>query len=663
MFGVVTDVRLQNTAKVAQTNVPVTFGQVFAVGDMQPGNTLVGRFDNGETVYLQMDVKATHADGSIRHAVVSGIVPSLAVNETRTLSLMKTNAPKTAGVSPKTLLQNGFSASVQATIGGVTYRVSPDDLIKNGNASQTWLSGAVANEWLVNAPLRDDKGVAHPHLTARFAIRWYDAVKKARVDVTLENTWAYEPNPQNFTYDTQVTVQGQVVFSKQALEHVHHSRWRKVFWWGGDGSQVHVKHNTAYLIASRALPNYDQSVVPSEATLAGYKRSWTGPGIEPMGVGMADPYMPSTGGRPDIGLLPGWAASYLLSMDARAKEVTLGTADLAGTWSTHYRDKNTGRPVSLMDYPYMTILGRSGDTYNPVTRQHESFPNCAPGASCATYKTHDSAHQPGFAYLPYLVTGDYYYLEELQFWAMYDIFESNPGYRDNIKGLLSWRGQVRAEAWSLRTVAEATYITPDSDTLKGHFTRIMTNNMEWYNARYTNNPGANIFGVLDGEGAVVYGGRGIAPWQDDFFTAAVGHTAELGFSGAQALLAWKAKAPVLRMSEPMCWVDGAMYSMNIRDSWDSPNYTTMAQLAAANPTTNPNLPCNSQAMANALGLRVGEMTGYSSTNIGYPSNMQPALAYSVDARLPNGAAAWAKFMSRSVKPNYSESPQFAIVPR
>jgi hypothetical protein len=57
------------------------------------------------------------------------------------------------------------------------------------------------------------------------------------------------------------------------------------------------------------------------------------------------------------------------------------------------------------------------------------------------------------------------------------------------------------------------------------------------------------------------------------------------------------------------------------------------------------------------------MTGYASSTAGYPSNMQPALAYAVDAGLPNAAAGWAVFMSRSVKPNYGESPQFAIVPR
>ncbi|WP_287815962.1 TolC family protein, partial [Pseudomonas sp.] len=90
------------------------------------------------------------------------------------------------------------------------------------------------------------------------------------------------------------------------------------------------------------------------------------------------------------------------------------------------------------------------------------------------------------------------------------------------------------QAWNLRTLAQAAYITPDSDRLKAHFTRVVNNNLDWYNATYANNPAANFFGAIDSASAVIYNGdRGIAPWQDDFFTSAIGHTAELGFSAAE----------------------------------------------------------------------------------------------------------------------------------
>jgi hypothetical protein len=547
------------------------------------------------------------------------------------------------------------------TLDGQRYTASADKLLAQKNRG-TWLAGPVAREWLLSAPLATAQGVAHPHLAARFSIRWYPAAAKARVDITVENDWAYEPAPQNFTYDADVSVAGQPVYTKTALTHWHHARWRKLFWWGA-APAVRVRHDSAYLIASRALPNYDRSVAVDQSSLAALQ--WTGARTEPMGVGMAMPAMPTTGGRPDIGLLPSWAAMYLLSMDARAEQALLGTADLAGSWSMHYRDKHTGRPVSLLDYPYMTIVGHPTDTRNPATGKQEAFPACASAGACKTPNIHDIAHQPSFAYLPYLVTGDYYYLEELQFWAMYDVFAANPGYRDNIKGLLKPE-QVRGQAWALRTLGEAAYITPDNDLLKRHFVQLLNNNLDWYNANYTDNPSANKLGVLINGYALGYNDHtGLAPWQDDFFTSAVGHVSELGFAKAAKLLAWKSTFPIARMVGPgACWIDGSIYAMKVRDSASSPIYATIGEAYRA--SHKPEflaLPCGGPAMAAALKLAVGEMPGYSSAASGFPSNMQPALAYAAEVTGEAGKKAWTRFMARSVKPNYSTAPQFAIVPR
>lgn len=427
---------------------------------------------------------------------------------------------------------------------------------------------------------------------------------------------------------------------------------------------MHVKHSTAYLIDTKAVPNYDRTVIVSETELAKIKTSWTGTKTEPMGVGAAYPYMPATGGRPDIGLLPGWSAMYLLSMDKRAKEVMLGTADLAGSWSSHYRNQATDRPISLVDYPYMTILGNIGDTKNPATGKYEAFPACATTSACKSPYAHDSSHQPAFAYLPYLVTGDYYYLEELQFWSMWNTFAPNPAYRQHVKGLLS-SNQVRAQAWSLRSLAEAAYITPDNDALKQQLLYYLKNNVDWYDATYVHNSAANALGALTHSGAVIYkSNTAVAPWQDDFFTAAVGRTVELGFDQAKPLLVWKAKFPISRMIDPEgCWILAANYTINVRDSGTSAIYSSYGQAYRASyiPQLGA-LKCASIEMANYLKLKVGQMEGYADSSVGYPANLQPALAYSASVGV-NGLAAWNAFQERTVKPNYGTGPQFAVVPR
>lgn len=653
--GAITDVRFQNTG-AAQSNVPVTFGQVFAAGDVKKTDVLAGTLE-GAKVPLQTDVKATYADGSVRHAIISAIVPKLAAGATGTMTL---DAGGTAAANTTTsvsLLADGFTASVSTTIAGVKYTASADQLIKVGTKA-TWLAGAVANEWHVSAPLTTAAGVTHPHLQARFAVRYYSAVKKARVDVTIENAWAYEPGPQNVTYDAEIVVGGKSVYTKAALTHFHHARWRKIFWWGGDAPAVSVQTNTQYLISSRAVPNYDQSVKPSDAQLGRYGAVK----VEPMQLGLSNSYMPMTGGNDGIGILPAWSAAYVLSMDDRARNAMLATAEGAGSYSMHFRDKNTDRPVSLVNYPYMTQYGNYGDTWNPTTNKMEAFPGC--GGDCATPYTHDIPHQPGMAYLPYVVTGDYFYLEEMQFWAMFDTFASNPGYRENIKGLLTSE-QLRGQAWALRTIAQAAAFTPDADPLKSQLVGFVNNNLDWYNKTYTNNPAANKLGVLTNGFAVAYNnGTANAPWMDDFFTSAVGHAADLGFDSAKPLLVWKAKFTVGRMTAPgVCWINGAPYQLTIRDTENSPVYDTLLQAYTHDLPDVMALPCASSGMAAKLGLAVGDMGNISNGYLGYPSNLQPALAYTVDYAAPGAQKAWDLFMSRTVKPDYSLGQQFNIVPK
>jgi hypothetical protein len=645
--------------------LPVTFGQVFAQGDLKRADTLLGRLPDGRTVPLQVDVKATHADGSVRHAVISALLPGGKAGS-QALALVKGKdkagaAKSAAPASAQALLDAGFTATASATIDGQAWTASADKLLRQKPG--VWLDGPLATEWLVSAPLRNDKGAEHPRLSARFAVRWYRTLGKARVDVSIENAWAFQPAPRNETYDARILVGGKEAYAKPGLVHFNQARWRKTFWWG-DVPAVHVRHDTAYLIASRALPNYDRSVRISGQALAELKSKWTGPKIEPMGIGLAIAYMPTTGGRDDIGLLPGWSVIYLLSMDKAAKEATLGTADLAGSWSTHYRDRSTGKPVSLIDYPYMSMIGREGDTRNPKTGKSEMFPPC-PKDACKTPYAADVSHQPAFAYLPYLVTGDFYHLEELEFWAMYDVFESLPAYRDYGKGLVK-QDQVRGQAWALRTLGEAAYIVPNDDPLKAHFKRIVKNNLDWYNAAYTDNPTANKLGfVANGHSLEYKNGTGLAPWMDDFFTSVVGHLTELGADDAGRLLAWKVTFPVLRMTAPgACWTSASIYAMTVRDSSSAPFYTTMAQAwKASHPPEVGGLECGSAELAHALKLKPGEMTGYAFSTTGMPSILQPALAYAADAGGKAGREAWRKFMARSVKPDYGTAPQFAIVPR
>ncbi len=700
---VITSVKIQNVA-LAQSNVPISFGQVFAKGDIPLNNSISGKLSDGTNLPLQVDVKAAHDDGSLRHAIISTILPRIDADKIETIYLFKSGTPNPTAVAdtPAKLLTAGFTASINVTLAGDIYTASADSLLKVGKYTN-WLAGTIVNEWHVSAPLKNAQGMEHPHLTARFAIRSYAGQNKARVDITLENNWTYEPNPQKFTYDAQIQIGGQNVYTKTALTHFHHARWRKVFWWGGEPS-VHIQHNTAYLIASKAIPNYDQSVVITSTGLNQINSRWEKAVTDPMGPGLVATAMPMAGGRPDIGPLPQWEAMYLLSMDAVSKKITLGTGDLAGSWPIHYRDKNTDKPVSIATYPYGSSWIASHNI-DPLKKDW-SFSRCAIASDCDTSPynyTPDVNHQPSMAYLPYLVTGDYFYLEELQFWATYNVAGISPVYREHEKGLMK-AVQVRGQAWSLRTMGQVAYITPDAHAMKQYFIDMLNFNLDFYNTTYTLGQ-PNQLGVLDGSGKDAFQSiayttaaglkTGLAPWMDDFFTWSTGYLVELGFAKAKPLLDWKAKFSVGRLTDPgFCWVDGALYNITVRASVSSPLFTTFNQAYLATmraglgsiespsgPMLNStgqdylSLTCGSQAQAdwrtqndkdNNVSRNpwvLGEMPIFSYSVEGSPSNMQPALAVAAGSGIPNAKKAWDIFINRPIKPDYSVAPQFAIVPR
>jgi hypothetical protein len=83
----------------------------------------------------------------------------------------------------------------------------------------------------------------------------------------------------------------------------------------------------------------------------------------------------------------------------------------------------------------------------------------------------DLAHQPSFTYVPYLLTGDWFYLEEMQFWAAYSLAYTNSGACHYCRGPGNAgyiKTETRGEAWALRNIAHAAVMTPDDQPEKGY---------------------------------------------------------------------------------------------------------------------------------------------------------------------------------------------------
>lgn len=657
---------IQNLSTSTATNQPFKIGHVFARGHLPANGAAISlHMPDGTAIPSQLNVKALHSDGSVRHAMVAGIVPAIAAGGAVTLSMHRAASPQAgAAIAPPSQLPKAT-----ANISGVLWTADASTV-----QPFAWINGPVASDYLYDqVPFRDPAGVAHPTLKAQFSVLAF-ATGDVRVDHVIEHCQAYS-STADITYDGALYMAGQQVYAKTGLVHTPTGRWKKTFWQGSK-PVVHIKLNIAYLLDSKQVPNYDRKIVVSETLLNNFAADLAIAGkYDPMAFGRWQPYMPNTGGRPDIGPMPDSYAALLLSMDKRAWDIVMASADLGGSWPMYRRDSGNGPgrgyPLSVTNFPYVSIAGSWGDCLNPVTKQNEHLP----ALTSATKGVPDSSHQPSMYYLPYLLTGDYYYLEGLQFAACFNTYQDNPYYRDFAKALVK-ADQLRGQGWSLRTLAQCVAITPEDHYLKSHFRTWYDNNMKWYLDAYIDAPNpayANQLGIITNGYSLSYtvngqANTGMAPWMDDFFTQGLGIGYELlELETSRRLLMWKAQFQIGRMNDPeICSINACSYSLGVRSTASSPWFGTLAECFHWSISDDQEqYPCGSpQRMAFAPNCLPGDIDGYPASESGYPSNYQPALAMAVDVGYPGGAAAWTKFITRPTKPNYGAlGPQFAVVPR
>jgi len=420
-------------------------------------------------------------------------------------------------------------ARVQLNVGGTVYTAT----LPRAESADTWLRGAMVRETRYTVTPVDLSGTPHPFLSVIFDVRAYlDGA--TRLDVTVEDT-ADIPAATSATYSVDVIANGQNVYHHDTLTQYYLTRWRKTFDLGLTESQVTPDFGPYY--QSGALPQYLDSV-PNDTY------SVTGPTFDILQRGgLTFNQMDQAGGRPELAPYPDWVAEYLVHKDPTQRAYILRTGDLSGSQPLHLREFN-GSPVSIDARPNFWIDWRGGPGNSPAgdmtaimapLDQNPIYPNIE--------------HQVSMAYVPYLLTGDRYYAEELAFWADYGMLASQPLYiRQESLGLLG-DGSVRAIAWPLRELADAAAYLPDNDPNKAYFAAKVENNLQWFDQyasgqnpyNYWPRPPSNALGTsfeLTSPDMPGYQGKVImSQWQQNFLAWAISHANAQGFTGGDVLMA------------------------------------------------------------------------------------------------------------------------------
>jgi hypothetical protein len=673
--GAIASVQLINTSASAQTNAVTTFGHAFKQGDVPAGFTVIAKDGSGSPVILQVDKKSTHADGSLRHAILTAKLATLGASATQAITLFaQADGAAQPAVSLANLLATPFDSQVNLKVGNTDYSASARNLLQG--TPKLWLAGSEVSEWIVGGPVKTSGGAAHPHLTAYFHVRAYagSPITKVRVDAVVENGWTLVDAPSDFTYVPTVTVGDAIIYNNggASLTHYQHARWHQVGWWNNTGSQVYAKLNTTYLQDTKAIPKYE-TLTPTEAFLNATRQS-----AAPMTPGdQVD--MDMAGAADGIGPLPRWDAVYAVSGDRRALNYMNANHDGAAVYPTHFRDEITKLPVTIDSYPDSDTSDLSGA--NPRFPRSGTANTNNPGSF--------TSHRPSIGYLAYLVTGDYYYLEEMQFWASYDLAwtasyarTGSAAYQayssTNGSTGLFYDGTLRGTAWVYRNVAQAASITPDTDPLKSYFVNKLNNNLTYHKWQYVdgNSPESNSLGMMYQAGrsdpfSSLYGDYRL--WFDTFISWSFQYLVELGFSNAIPMRDYKAKTAIGMMglaANESCFQWVPRYISRVGPLSPTPSYfATFKEVYDANAPGASAYACGSQAMADYMTATLGstyvinQMTGGQNDPYYYFSNMQPALAAAADSGLPGGASAWSRSLLSGIHPDYRNEPNFAIIPR
>ncbi|HHL45041.1 MAG TPA: hypothetical protein ENJ24_00570, partial [Gammaproteobacteria bacterium] len=102
------DVTFVDQSGLAAVDIPVTFAQVFTPGDVPAGLSVTVNV-GGNPLPTQVDGKAVHPDGSLRHAVITTRLPTLGAGQSLAAEIV-TSDPAVNGpaVSAAELLATPF---------------------------------------------------------------------------------------------------------------------------------------------------------------------------------------------------------------------------------------------------------------------------------------------------------------------------------------------------------------------------------------------------------------------------------------------------------------------------------------------------------------------------------------------------------------------------
>lgn len=666
-------------------------GHAFKQGDVPAGSSVTSA-----DATLQCVAWNHWPDGSLKQAWLSGTATTTA-GVRKDLHLSVGTAPGGAAVSLAALRAKLVSGSIQV---GAYETVDLPSLVAGapfdlfGDGSGAIFTGPLCSHWIWRRRI-----AGTPHLELWVPVRMYAGGQLEICRPWLQNGDFLVPSPTTYTLAVTISLAGTQRYS-QSMTLYHHTVVPLVvgqanlhsYWYDAD-PRVRPSHDVDYLMASGHVMRY-RKIAPSDTVLNAMTRAYTPGWKGDTTTGMSEP-----GASPHIGPLPKWQAMWLASNgDVRAFDNVIANGLSAGARSAHFRDaggygQNTGRYIVQSAYPQASYAPQG----SPV------FPE---GSGNPTFI--EAAHQPSLAYLPWLLTGDVYFLEEQIAWVTWTYLYYGYALRRQAEGYFEMYGrEIRGAAWSLRSLAHLLGSCPETHILRPEWVAQAQYNVERFHGqlvantvdagKFHNNLGviAPAYHPTGGSGLPSPYGYGFVsdssvagwympPWMDDFWVFALKTSRDLQLPiapGSQTklgeLMQYACKLPVgLAGGNASGWpytffgayvfpardtyAGGGNWVASFADAWTlyrADNYNR------ADVTPSPSDPI--------LAMNMGNTQQWTSAPPDYWSEMSclaphlGALAVAVEEGAEGALAAWSVI---TAAPNFTTSdmgrvPTWAVLPR
>jgi len=491
----------------------------------------------------------TKASSAVAADHMSNVVTALAAGSTTIGVSLTVNSIPFSTSSVETVVAASpniaiADMSVTLTINGVPVTYNGSDAIAEADYTPpSWIApftqhaahifDSARSIWV---HFRSDEETARPEIVFEYG----NAFKPITYNASKQ--WVAEPTLTNV--GVSISVNGSVVSTQTLANWYWGTSWRY-----NPLPRPALDSVRLWLIANNKVPPLQKR--DSRQVLPAVSAPYTGP-MSPAGIYLS---MNTTGERKDIGVWNEFAAAWLQTGDAGMLKSMLDWAEGVGAMNCHFRDPATAAPINPLTYPHMAFY--FDQTLSQLT------PKCNYKSSAPIQ--FDDAHHPDLCTPAFLATGDRYFAERQQFYAVYafkSLALSNFAYNPN---------QVRGYAWDMRTNEFTRLITASLTSPPGMLPSAVWDNFHDVNLATLNS--AFVNNTTDPQRCKYFcmtrvADLSIAYWMDDYVGEVLGTLVHMGKSEFLPALLWKVKANKFRTSGTSGWPrgDNTIYHVVYRDA-------------------------------------------------------------------------------------------------